>query len=983
MTRFRLILLFGFHLIGANSLQSQQNEQLVEIVNIPEKSVYQGIQDQAGFIWLATYNGLYRYDGQRFEIFNTNSTSKLSSNRIQVIREHKQSIWVGTNLGVDILDLRSYATKSLKIKDDLKLSIVDITSRGDTVWIMSNEGIIYRYELETLKAILSNPFSSDGTFGSHPRMLMTKQGLLVTSENEGCFKITGNKPSNVSKIKSSSNTSHWGFFKSKNDSVYSYGKVGVEVLSKDQQAFQTFEEFTEHIYFFIKDYKGDQWIVNKGRQNIAKMSSLGTSSTNYHFDIKRNIHVNSLFEDGSKNMWVCTNNGLFKISNEEAKFSSLLGSKDTRINNRIPSYRGLCEDKDGILFIGGYGGLYQLKNDQIRSYLKDSLTYCPYTLIDDGDSLWIATEGNGMMHIDKETGKHEFFQVPDAKNYQFKYRYLVSCLKENDTTFWMSDYESIFQFNPKRKEYSLLTLPYKGQDVSRNTAKQFLISSANHLWIASHIGLIELNESREVINLYNNASSPALPDNMINALLEDSYGNIWIGFMNNGLAKLNPLSKSIEFITEIDGLSDNRIASMLGDDQGNIWIGTNNGLSEYELETSTISNYFEPDGIADNEFNHGSSVKLANGDLLFGGINGLSRIPTASSISPYESNKLILSKIEIINEDGDVQPYYAFDQKKGITLDYQNRYLNVEFSLSNYQHNDKNVFYYMLEGYDKDWTYLSNKSSLQFASLPFGEYTLKIKGMSAGGAWSNANISIPLQVNQVFYKSFWFLFLLFLSISGVAWYIVTMKMKRLKEIASMRIAISSDLHDDVGSVLTRVAMEAEILQEEVGEEQRDSLLGIVASCRSAMGNMRDVVWSIDSRNNQMGSLFDKLREFTRSMLEESRFVYQLDIDEKVIPLAISPNEKREIYLIYKEAINNILKHSNGNIVHVHVLISDSVLSLSIFDNGTPTLNVSKSGAGCKNMLMRAEKIGATLSVDKTDGYKVELKMRIKKSFLWN
>lgn len=983
MFKFQIIFLFVFCLLGADSSQAQQNEQLVEIINIPDKSVYQGIQDQSGFIWLATYNGLYRYDGQRFEIFNTNSTTKLSSNRIQVIREHKQTIWVGTNLGVDILDLRSYTTKSLKIKDDLKLSIVDISSRGDTVWIMSNEGIIYRYELEKLSAILSNPFSSDGTFGSHPRMLMTKQGLLVSSENEGCFKINGNKPSSVIIIPSSSDESHWGFFKSKTDSVYTYGKSGVEVLSKEQQAFHPFEEFTEHVYFFLKDYKGDCWIVNKGRQNIAKRSSLRTFSTNYHFDIKRNIHVNSLFEDDSKNMWVCTNNGLFKITNDEAKFTSMLGADDERISNRIPSYRGICEDVDGSLYIGGYGGLYQLKNDSIRSFLKDSLTYCPYIIMNDGDSLWIATEGKGMMHIDKTTGKHQFHQVPYSKNYQFKYRYLVCSLKENDSTIWLSDYESIFQFNPKTKEFQIGKLMYQGEDLAQHAAKQFLISSANEMWIASHIGLIKLNESREVINLYNNRSSPALPDDMINTLLEDTIGNIWIGFMNTGLAKLDPNTNTLELITENEGLPDNRIASMLSDNQGNIWVGTNNGLSEFNIKTNTISNYFEQDGLADNEFNHGSIAKLTNGDLLFGGINGLTRIPAIPPVTSYESNKLILSKIELINEDGKVQPFYAFNQKQGITLDYQNRYLNVEFSLADYQHSDKNVFYYMLEGYDNDWTYLGNKSNLQFASLPFGEYTLRIKGMSASGIWSQANINIPLKVNQVFYKSFWFLFLLFLSISGIVWYIVTMKMKRLKEIANMRIAISSDLHDDVGSVLTRVAMEAEILQEEATGEQRNSLHEIAASCRSAMGNMRDVVWSIDSRNNLMGSLFDKLREFTRNMLEDSRFVYQIDIDEKVISLAISPYEKREIYLIYKEAINNILKHSNGNIVHVHVLLIDSVFSLSIFDNGRPTLNPSSSGSGCKNMLMRANKIGATLTTDKTYGYKVELKMRIKKSFLWN
>ena len=198
----------------------------------------------------------------------------------------------------------------------------------------------------------------------------------------------------------------------------------------------------------------------------------------------------------------------------------------------------------------------------------------------------------------------------------------------------------------------------------------------------------------------------------------------------------------------------------------------------------------------------------------------------------------------------------------------------------------------------------------------------------------------------------------------------------------MRTSISSDLHDDVGSVLTRVAMEAEILQDEVTDEQRNSLHEIAQSCRNAMSNMRDVVWSIDSRNKHVGSLFDKLREHTRNMFEDSHFIYQMELSEKATQLSISPSEKREIYLIYKEAINNILKHSNGNIVHVHVLVVDGYWSLTIFDNGTPFLERSSTGSGTKNMLMRTERIGATLIIDREDGYKVELKMRIKKSYLW-
>ena len=254
MVRTRLVSMVFILTWGLECLRAQQNETLIEIANMPEKSINHGLQDKAGFIWLASHNGLFRYDGQRFEVFNTSSEPHLNANRIQSIHENNNTIWIGTEKGIDLLNLNTYQVQALNF-EEVNVSVVDIQSYADTVWAMNSEGFIYRFENKLLTSKISNPFDTNGTFGSHPRLLYTSGNLLAISENKGCYKISGRQKPIVSKIDLASKESHWGFYQGKNDSIFIYGKTGLELINKNNRKFDSYQACKEHVYFFLKDYK--------------------------------------------------------------------------------------------------------------------------------------------------------------------------------------------------------------------------------------------------------------------------------------------------------------------------------------------------------------------------------------------------------------------------------------------------------------------------------------------------------------------------------------------------------------------------------------------------------------------------------------------------------------------------------------------------------------------------------------------------------
>ena len=616
-----------------------------------------------------------------------------------------------------------------------------------------------------------------------------------------------------------------------------------------------------------------------------------------------NVHISSIFEDAAQNLWLCTNDGVYVISNQEKLFNTFGMAEDTTYLNFIPSYRGFYQSNDSQLFICSYGGLYLKSSDSVIKITEPNNTYCPYSINEKNGLLWIATEGAGMMGLNPETLEYQFYHA-DSINARGAGNYLTVSKFLNDSVLLLGDYTGLFTFNIYRKQFAKVKIQGLTNE-SPMVVKAIEKSISGLYWLATSTGIFLVDEQLNLKNSFTTETELALAENAVNVLLEDSFGNFWIGYKSSGISHLNVHSKTITHYTTDNGLADNRVAALQLEQANILWVSTNDGLSRLNIPNGKFDNFFTEDGLSNNEFNHGSSVKLENGDLIFGGVNGFVRINKGIKKTTPKNQQVFLSNVEFVASSGDVYRYMG--QPKTITLPYSNRYISVSFGFSDYGISRENHFSYKMEGLDEQWRQIGTENTLRFAALPHGKYRLRVKGAPYNGAWGDGELVIPITVEQVFYKTWWFITLLFGFLGTIAYYIIQQRIKKIKEISQMRASISSDLHDEVGSVLTKVAMEAEILEEDVDDSLKQSMLNIAHSCRHAMSTMRDAVWSIDSRNVSIGNLFDKFNDHCQLLFESSKFSYTIKKHGNIEDLNLGLEEKKELLMIFKRSHQQYFK----------------------------------------------------------------------------
>ena len=301
---------------------------------------------------------------------------------------------------------------------------------------------------------------------------------------------------------------------------------------------------------------------------------------------------------------------------------------------------------------------------------------------------------------------------------------------------------------------------------------------------------------------------------------------------------------------------------------------------------------------------------------------------------------------------------------------------NIEFNFSVPEF-DKYVYYsYRIRGQNDLWSEYSPENKILIYGLQPGKYTLEIKA-STDLSDNNASFySLPITMKQVWYKKWWVIALIFLTfialITGSLRSRFIQKLKREKELSGLRAKISSDLHDDVGSILSGLAMQSQMLSYSAKEEQKESLNEISGMSRTAMERMRDTVWAMDSRKDKFENLVDRMRAFAEKNLVLKNITQDFVVENVDSKKFIDPEKRQAIYLIFTEAITNIIKHCDGDHVNIKFIQEKNRLHLLIHDNGSNHETLKSDGSGLGNMKMRAAKIKGTLVAKFENGFLVDL-----------
>ncbi len=509
-------------------------------------------------------------------------------------------------------------------------------------------------------------------------------------------------------------------------------------------------------------------------------------------------------------------------------------------------------------------------------------------------------------------------------------------------------------------------------------------SSDRTKWVGTTRGLVKIDKDGQMdVFQFSENNYYGLVSNMIYCIVEDSEGNLWIG-TDAGVnrCKLDDTGEDeFEFFDARDGLADNNVRAILEDDNGNMWFSTAGGLSYFDRTLKTFRNFGIADGFSQNEFNKFSFSKDQDGNFFIGGTNGLNYFNPNELLERNLDAPILLSELSYYDkvEDAIIEKTHNLQDIEEVVLPASNRYFHCAFALADYAYPELNQFQYKLENRDPEWNWIGTQNTIRFNNLSAGNYVLKIRGADRNLNLSSTEFALPIRVKQFFYKSNWFA--LFCIILGLLFIYLFHKI-RVQQVIKMerlRTKISSDLHDDVGGLLSGLAMQTELLEYTAAEKDKPKLKRISDMSRNAMAQMRDVIWATDARKDRFEDLIVRMREFAAEILFSRGINCNIQtkgiVPEKKLPVQVRQN----LYLIFKEAITNVAKHSNATDTQVELMKEGSVFEMTIKDNGTgKETNGQKSslnGSGLKNMRLRAKNLNAQLDIDKQNGFKVSLRMK--------
>lgn len=729
-------------------------------------------EDYSGKIWIGTYNGLNCYDpvSNRFTRYlHTQANHTISNNAVWSIREIGGEMWFGTSKGLTIYNKKTVRFSSVFHSDDDNttlpsnniLSILK-TKKGE-IWIGTTKGLCQLTSRKGGKLSFKNyPLNAVDLLNVQSVIEDQNENLWVGTKNKGLLKFDIKQKAFVSFLDASKyaeiNTDIRSLVLDQHGSLWIGAYDGIYILGKDKSLQKINNSNNSNgidkVKSIFMDKKGSIWIgcYYKG-VNLWDVSNVNFSNYNQNskkipmsFDV-----VSSIITDKNKNVYFGTEGGGITIYNSNNEAVSYINSKTGQTNKN--DIKSMCLSDDHILWIGTFSkGLSayntiskRIEDNRIASDLDELLKESGvYSLKAEGNILWIGTFGKGLIRYNTTTKTFESI--------------------ENDNT------KPVFLTN--------------------NILRTLLVDKQNTLWVGTQNGLNRIplqnfNPKKYQIQHFFYDHSSLSGDDIL-TLFQDSQHKIWVGTKAKGLHYFDG-KKFNRINLKIGNTVITSIHSILEDDTKNLWISTNQGIIKYNTIKNNIVIYDQKDGLASNEFNDNSALRLDSNKFYFGSPSGATFFdPTKISLNKYAPQVLITDlniKNEVINpndKNGILEKSIGFTNS--IILDYDKANFSINFAIPNYIRSKNNQYSYRLIGLENNWTTTKNGEA-NFAIQNPGTYTFEVRGANNDGVWNQTPTTLTVIVNPAPWRSIW-AFLLYGIVIGLGLYglIWIMKSKtRLKQ----------------------------------------------------------------------------------------------------------------------------------------------------------------------------------------------------------
>ncbi len=996
-----------FTIVGVSAAQEIRFDHISTEDGLSQDIVNGIIQDRQGFMWFGTEDGLNRYDGYGIHVYKHNASDSfsISDNWITVLFVDREGrLWIGTNAGLNLYDARRDRFIRMRHENDSpspdnpQLIMAVIQDSSGTIWAVTGDGI---HRLDQRASLLIEPrrgVHQSETATTATQLLVDRRGVLWAGTTNGLYEV---------------DTSAQTIIVSKRDASHPLVRIGGSIGD------------------IVEDRQGNLWIAIQDsgvfRFDTARRTVIRyTHRDNEPQSLSANI-VLSLCIDTRGRVWAGTfsgldlynpkTNGFVHYFPDPTDLSSLSGSRMYKVYADragalwVGTYRGgvsrfdplqqrflhyrhrprikeslsndevycLAEDLKGRLWVGTAAGVDRFDRSAQRfQHLVDAVRHLggsPVTALrgrSDGN-LWVGTE-RGSLYLVDSVGRilRTFLTTADEKSRLG--HWAIKALHETaDGKLWIGTSQAGLMYIDTR-DWQIVQQPLKETGVSLGLGVWLIHEDRRgDLWFGGWGGsahLVKYNPSTREARQYAAASADsASTGDAARTIYEDSTGILWIGTWGGGLKRYDPESDSFSVITEQDGLSNNFVKGILADAADRLWISTERGLTRYDPRTGNFKRYTKGDGLQGDRFLSGSFCRGTDGWMYFGGENGFNAFHPDSVRDNSYLPPVVITKFRILD-----RPTTLEETVKGtpvVRLDYHQDYFSFEFVALNYTQVQNNQYAYMMEGFDRDWIQCGTRRYAAYMHLDGGTYTFRVKASNNDGVWNNAGASVVVIINPPFWKTWWF----YTIATAMAFVLLSViyrnRVRRAVEIERFRTRIASDLHDELASNLTSIAMFGKII---LGDSSaRDALPGhtthllerITVLSQDSITAIRDIIWAIDPRTETLHSLLQRLSDSVTAECSAANIALSVEIPpEDALPAKnLTPEQRKHLWLILKEAVHNALKHSQCTSINVKAQYENQTLTISVRDNGRGIIEQPHgSGKGLQTMRMRAGQLGGRLSL---------------------
>jgi len=548
---------------------------------------------------------------------------------------------------------------------------------------------------------------------------------------------------------------------------------------------------------------------------------------------------------------------------------------------------------------------------------------------------------------------------------------------------WISSFDSasnrLVLWEPGNQTPGELTgaanLPAMKDDIARSFAED----RAGNIWIGFNTGLARYRDGAFTFF----TTKDGLPPGSINDIYTDHTGRLWLALSRSGLLRVNdPAAARPVFTsyTSAEGLSSNSVEVITEDLSGDIYAGTGRGIDRVDPSTGRVRHYTTADGLASGSFL--AALRDRNGVLWFGTHNGLSRFVPGPT-EPAAPLPILISGLRVAGLQQTLSALGERDVHLPDLVADQNQ-MQIDFVGLSFEPGDVLRYQYRFEGADANWSTPSEQRTVNLARLSPGRYRFLVRAVNSDGIVSAQPAVVSFTILPPIWQRWWFVLLALTAVMLAVYAFYRYRVSRLLELERVRTRIASDLHDDIGSNLSLIAGLSEMLNAQLRNTngQIAERLSIIATVsRRSVDAMSDIVWAVNPKRDNALDLSHRMRRFASDTLSARNIEFRLDAPNLDRNVRVNAETRREVFLIFKEGINNIARHSNCTGADAELRLDGRAIVLKLHDDGRGFKpRNGDAGHGLESMKRRAEKLGGELTINSTDGKGTTLELRIPLSY---